>query len=36
LQPAGVLCLLEIPGLGGKSRINKAHPALQIQIILAE
>lgn len=36
LQPAGVICLLEIPALGGKSRINKAHPALQIQTILAE
>ena len=36
LQPAGVICLLEIPALGGKSRINKAHPALQIHTILAE
>ena len=36
LTPTGVVCLLDIPALGGKSRINEAHPDLQIQTLLAE
>jgi len=36
LVPSALTFLLEIPQLGGKSRLLKAHPALQIRTILAE
>jgi adenine phosphoribosyltransferase len=36
LQPVCVAFLLEIPALGGKSRIASAHPQIQIQTLLAE
>ena len=36
LIPVGVCFLLEIPELGGRSRINQAHGGLQINTILAE
>ena len=36
LIPVGVCFLLEIPELGGRSRINQAHGGLQISTILAE
>jgi len=36
LVPSALTFLLEIPQLGGKSRLLKAHPVLQIRTILAE
>jgi len=36
LQPISIAFLLEIPSLGGKSRIASTHPQIQIQTLLAE
>jgi adenine phosphoribosyltransferase len=36
LSPITMAFLLEIPALGGRSRIAKSHPGLKIQTILAE
>ena len=36
LQPVFAAFLLEIPSLGGKSRIANTHPQIQIQTLLAE
>ena len=36
LNPVGIAFLLEIPALGGRSRIAKAHPDIKIATILAE
>jgi adenine phosphoribosyltransferase len=36
LQPTSVAFLLEIPSLGGKSRIASTHPQIQIHTLLAE
>jgi adenine phosphoribosyltransferase len=36
LQPTSIAFLLEIPSLGGKSRIASTHPQIQIQTLLAE
>jgi adenine phosphoribosyltransferase len=36
LSPVTFAFLLEIPALGGRSRIAKGHPGLKIQTILAE
>ena len=36
LSPITMAFLLEIPALGGRSRIAKSHPDLKIQTILAE
>lgn len=36
LIPVGACFLIEIAGLGGRSRINQAHGGLQISTILAE
>jgi adenine phosphoribosyltransferase len=36
LSPKTITFLLEIPALGGRSRIAKSHPGLKIQTILAE
>jgi adenine phosphoribosyltransferase len=36
LIPTSLVFLLEIPALGGRSRIKQAHSGLQIQTILAE
>ena len=36
LSPITIAFLLEIPTLGGRSRIAKSHPGLKIQTILAE
>ena len=36
LSPKTIAFLLEIPALGGRSRIAKSHPGLKIQTILAE
>ena len=36
LIPTYLVFLLEIPALGGRSRIKQAHSGLQIQTILAE
>ena len=36
LKVAGLAFLLEIPGLGGRSLINKHFPEVQIKVLLAE
>ena len=36
LNPVSIAFLLEIPALGGRSRIAKAHPDIKIATILAE
>ena len=36
LNPVSIAFLLEIPALGGRSRIAKAHPDIKISTILAE
>ena len=36
LQPTSTAFLLEIPSLGGKSRIASTHPQIQIHTLLAE
>lgn len=36
LSPVTIAFLLEIPTLGGRSRIAKSHPGLEIQTMLAE
>ena len=36
LSPITIAFLLEIPALGGRSRITKSHPGLEIQTMLAE
>jgi adenine phosphoribosyltransferase len=36
LQPISIAFLLEIPSLGGKSRIASTHPQIQIHTLLAE
>jgi adenine phosphoribosyltransferase len=36
LSPITIAFLLEIPALGGRSRIAKSHPGLKIQTVLAE
>ncbi|MSX53307.1 MAG: adenine phosphoribosyltransferase [Actinobacteria bacterium] len=36
LQPTSIAFLLEIPSLGGKSRIASTHPQIQIHTLLAE
>ena len=36
LQPTSIAFLLEIPSLGGKSRIASTHPRIQIHTLLAE